>query len=476
MKILAFDIGTSSVRAAIYDPGVDWSREVVGQVALEVHRPEPGAARLEPKEVQAAADELFKKALAQLQASGEREVWVSAAAFWHSLLGLDAERKPVTPCWIWEDTEAEGAVGFMQDEHIGGLQATGCPISFVFWPTRIFWHRGRFKKEHAKVAHWVSLPDVVLEGLGLLETGVTSLSMASGTGLVRRAKGTWAAEVMNRIPMELQALPRIDNKLTERSIGGIGFKTLPPIGDGAAGTLGSGVSPEKDTLALNFGTSAAVRGMCSQAAERVPPGLFEYRLDAGRWILGGAVNNAGNLFEWARETLRVSENPAELEVALAARPGPITNLTVLPFFAGERTPYWRGDLTGSFVGLTFKHSALDILQASQEATFYALREIAELLDPTGVCEVVVSGGLTRSPASLQRLSHILARPVVVLEEQEVSLFGAVLFAAEWAGLEAPEGRRGRVYLPEPELVKRFDQVRKGHLEAAGRYVQGMGSD
>ena len=54
--------------------------------------------------------------------------------------------------------------------------------------------------------------------------------------------------------------------------------------------------------------------------------------------------------------------------------------------------------------------------------------------------------------------------------------GAVLFAAEFAGLEKPESRRGRVYLPDPELVKRYAVAQKRFITAADRYVQGMGRD
>ena len=76
----------------------------------------------------------------------------------------------------------------------------------------------------------------------------------------------------------------------------------PAIGDGAAGNLGSGATT-KDTLALNYGTSAALRLVGTGAPKTVPKGLFTYRLDKSRFLLGGATSNCGIVRQWFENTL-----------------------------------------------------------------------------------------------------------------------------------------------------------------------------
>src|ERR1039458_9092095 len=68
---------------------------------------------------------------------------------------------------------------------------------------------------------------------------------------------------------------------------------------------------------------------------------------------------------------------------------------------GERAPTWPENLQGAIVGLKNSSSALDILQATREAVFQRLAQIAELLP---IRKFVISGGIQKSPADVQRLA------------------------------------------------------------------------
>src|SRR2546422_7340737 len=54
----------------------------------------------------------------------------------------------------------------------------------------------------------------------------------------------------------------------------------------------------------------------------------------------------------------------EVEAALAALPAAGHGLTVLPHWAGERAPGWRGDRLGAIVGLRLDTTALEITRAA----------------------------------------------------------------------------------------------------------------
>jgi gluconokinase len=78
---------------------------------------------------------------------------------------------------------------------------------------------------------------------------------------------------------------------------------------------------------------------------RAPLGLFCYRVDAERYLVGGAISNAGNLRAWCMRELRLPDDAA-IEAELAKRPGPCVGLTVLPFWTAERAPRWNEEDTG----------------------------------------------------------------------------------------------------------------------------------
>ncbi|MCX6978178.1 MAG: sulfatase-like hydrolase/transferase, partial [Verrucomicrobia bacterium] len=213
---------------------------------------------------------------------------------------------------------------------------------------------------------------------------------------------------------------------------------FPGIGDGAASNLGSGAT-QPGFAALNVGTSAALRVIRSSGPAIAPLGLFCYRLDPQRFLVGGAVSNAGNLRSWCLRELQLPD-AAATEIALANRPSPAHGLVVLPFWNPERAPTWDEDATGSIHGLRQHSSSLDILQAITEATYHRLAKIADLLlasDPSTPTKFIVSGGIQRSPTSLQRLADVLGKPLHPNDEMEASLRGAAIFAIEKLGLPSP---------------------------------------
>ena len=144
---------------------------------------------------------------------------------------------------------------------------------------------------------------------------------------------------------------------------------------------------------------------------------------------------------------------ARLETALPGTHG----LTLLPFFSGERTPYWRADLRASVTGLSASTEAFDILRAALESVALRFREIYCLLSgPWGApTEVIASGGaLLHSPAWTQMMADALGRPVTICTETEASCRGAALWALERLGvidgIDALPASTGATFTPRSE--------------------------
>ncbi len=201
-----------------------------------------------------------------------------------------------------------------------------------------------------------------------------------------------------------------------------------------------------------------------------PLGLFCYRVDARRYVVGGAVSNAGNLRAWCRSVLNLPASETAVDRALAARPGPVTSLVTLPFWSAERAPTWREDLSGVLAGLNQNTTALDLLQATTEAVFHRLALIADLglahaSDARTGTEIIVSGGILKSSGLLQRLADVLDRPVRPSLEPEATLRGAAIYALEKGGFSSQmhsDLRRlaGRAVRPRPKYAAQFARERE----------------
>lgn len=235
---------------------------------------------------------------------------------------------------------------------------------------------------------------------------------------------------------------------------------FPAIGDGAASNLGSGCT-KPGMAAINVGTSAALRVMRAGAWAKAPFGLFCYRVDSSRFLVGGAVSNAGNLRAWGISNLQTG-SPELLERQMSRRLRPTHGLTVLPFWTTERAPTWNENLSGAILGITQATSAIDILQALTEGTYHRLALIAEMLTKkTGEVEkFLVSGGIQSSKSAMQRLANVMNHPMHPNPEAEASIRGAAVFVLEKLGLPIVSLNKSRPIRPQKKAALEYRQDRE----------------
>lgn len=441
--VLAIDLGTSSVRTALFDAEARRLPGTLAQRAHAVTHSDDGAAELDPAALQANLDACLR---ATLTRAGKREVsGVGVSCFWHSLVGTDGRGRTLTPVFTWADSRCRDDAEVLRGEvkEKAYHTQTGCMLRASFWPAKLRWLQRTQARIFARVARWQS-PSDWLTGL-YCDGGADACAdgMATGTGLYNPRTLAWEPDLAARCGIRLDQLcplsrePLRVNRATARRFPALaGAQWWSAVGDGAASNLGSAAT-RPGRAAINVGTSAAFRVMKSDDRPRAPFGLFCYRVDAHRYVVGGAVSNAGNLRVWCRRELHLPANDAALDRALAARPGPVRGLVTLPFWSSERAPTWREDLGGVIQGLSQNTTALDLLQATTEAVYHRLALIADLsLAGHDATEIVVAGGILKSTHLLQRLADVLGRPVRPSLEPEASLRGAAVYALDRSGFGA----------------------------------------
>jgi gluconokinase len=476
--ILALDIGTSSTRSAIYDTRGNRLLSTTTQIEYGLVTSSDGKAELRSVDVQRAVDRAFAKTLIawkKMKSSARIEA-IGVSCFWHSLLGLDQNGTAITPIYTWADSRSRvQARSLRKNRGENSLHArTGCMARTSFWPAKLLWLRKTQPHLFRRVARWVSPAEWIQQRW--CGRATVSLSMASGTGLLDGHTLTWSRSLLRRChitPNRLNTLsdhPAPVSKRAARRFPELAnVPWYPAIGDGVASNLGSGATAP-GTAAINVGTSAALRIMLESAPAAgkplAPPGLFCYRVDAKRRLLGGAVSNAGNLHAWAFRELNLPAHPDAIEKLLAKRMMPSDNLTLLPFWIAERAPTWPEDLPSVVMGLTQASSAIDILQALQEATFHRLAQIAAEIEKAVKRKLafIVSGGIHRSPSALRRLANILGRPVYVSREPEASLRGAACFVLEKLGSHPSRLQLHGAIRPDPQTARAYQKARERQMQ------------
>ncbi|MEO8440149.1 MAG: gluconokinase [Spartobacteria bacterium] len=457
--VLALDLGTSSVRSALFDAHGRCLRGSSAKQDYRVRHSADHGAVLDPAALLRATRRCLR---ATSRLTKDSTLTVSGSGFWHSLLGLDRRGDPVTPVYTWAD--ARGARDAMRlrellDERTV-QQRTGCMLRASFWPAKLRWLRRTEPRLFRRVARWVSPAEWVFEKLFAVRA--CSPSMASGTGLYDLARRDWDDELL-----ELSGLTRSQLNPLEERVEGRRALVFPALGDGAAGNLGSGATAP-GSIAINVGTSAAVRTVL-RGKTSLPFGLFRFLIDGKRTLLGGAISNAGSLRAWSERELRLPGRAVALEKILRERSPASAGLTILPFLVKERAPTWPEHLEGTIAGLTQATTAADLFHALTLAPFLRLAAVLEQVEgATGRARrIIAAGGIVDSPAALQILADALGRRIEVCREKEASLRGAAIYSLEALGHRIPPPRRGRIMRPGRAAAAqaRVARARQESLEA-----------
>ena len=127
LRVLALDVGTSSVRAQVFD-------ETAEEREQPARRDYPG--EYDPDVVLARTREAIEEA-----GGAEKADAVGSACFGHSLLALDRHGRPLTEILSWRDTRsADAADRLLQRVDAAAVRRrTGCYIHTSYWPAKLAW-------------------------------------------------------------------------------------------------------------------------------------------------------------------------------------------------------------------------------------------------------------------------------------------------------------------------------------------------
>lgn len=466
--VLTLDIGTSSLRAMLFEADARPIPGVEVQIKYEMRTTADGG-------VEADADEMFERANqaidALLTSAGALAGQIAAVAsdsMVSNVLGVGEDGRAVTPIYTYADTRSARAVVELRRRlnERAVHQRVGTLFHSSYLPARFLWLGREHPHLLERARWWMSLGEYLI--FRWLGQRACTYSVASWTGMLNRFELAWDQELLALLPISIEQLsPLVDFDTPMRGLvpefaarwPALGGSTwFPTIGDGVAANIGSGCV-DATRIALTIGTTSALRvvvpltqspgpavppspslprtGQDEGPAERtsaanpnVPWGLWAYRVDRNTELIGGALNEGGSLFAWMENTLRLDEG-AKIESELAALRPDAHGLTILPFLAGERAPGWVADARAAILGLGLNTRPIEILRAGLESVAYRLDLVYRLLleAAPNAREVIASGGaLMRSPTWTRIVADVLGVPVIASAQAEATSRGTALLA------------------------------------------------
>ena len=446
--ILALDVGTSSTRTLLFDAASNTLPNVLAQRPYQLTTSNEGEVSVDPDALVAVVHQTIDDALEMAGPLAKHIGAVAIDTFWHGLMGVDADNRPLTPLILWEDTRPRAAAIELrkQLDETAIHARTGARLHASYWPAKLRWLATQAPDTFSRVAQWLSFGEYLYRHF--LGRSVCSLSMASGTGMLQTRARAWDTELMEVLDVRPEQLPPLGD--LHESVQGLtpayaaAWPTLrtvpwfPAIGDGAAACAGSGCA-SLENWSLTIGTSSAIRVVVPPEQVIPPMGLWLYLIDAKRAVLGGALSEGGNLLTWLDSVLKLP-SLAEAESLVAALQPDGHGLTILPFISGERSPGWHASARMTISGIQAHSSPADLLRAGMEALAYQLAVVYEQ-----VCQalqvgktaprMIGSGGALLGSMTLgQIVADTLGVAVYPSLDHEASARGAALLALEAMGI------------------------------------------
>lgn len=434
--VIAIDIGTTAVKVE----AVDATAVSHGSAEREYPTvtPHPDWSEQDPDAVAAATAQAVREVAAQVITAGPPIAGVSFSSAMHSLIGLDGDGTRLTPSLTWADGRAaEQARRLRQSADWLALQRrTGTPVHPMSPLVKLLWFRENRPAIWRRVAHWVGIKEYLLFRL----TGLLAVdeSIASATGLYGLATRDWDEAALALTQLRRDQLPSLHATTDvvtrlgpEAARWGlpVGTSVVAGASDGVLANLGLGaVAP--GVAACSIGTSGALRGVVDEARIDDQGGVFCYVLVPGRWVVGGAVNNGGNVLRWLGGVVGgdLSDPDSDLPQMAADVPTGSEGLLMLPYLSGERAPRWSGAPHGALLGLTQRHTRAHLVRAALEGVCLQLALVLQAMQAAGLQlrELRATGGFARSPFWRQLLADVLGTPIGFPDSEQGTAVGAGL--------------------------------------------------
>lgn len=470
MSVLALDLGTGSVKAAL----VDDELRVVASASrpYAVRAPRPGAAETEPAAWRAAvADAVVAALAAASDAPASRGPAIGPSAVgvcgqMHGVVLLGPDGAALAPAVLWPDTRAEHEVERLAAAPPGVRARLGNPlVPGMAGPLLAMIARtqpGALWRAVAAVQpkDWLR---VALGGPGAL---AADPSDASGTLLWDVPGNRWDAEVCEILGVDIGLLPAVrgSHEVAGRTTGELGLPPGLPLVTGAADTaaamLGTGtVQPGRGMVTVGTGAQIVVP-LSAPAVPGPEPVTHTYRSAVpvgatGGWYRMGAVQSAGLVLERVLAWLHASWH--EAVAALGNRPD--GDPVFLPHLAGERTPWLDPHLRGAWTALGLQHDRQALLRAALTGVACTIADAWDAVLETGADPGVplLAGGGSVHRAWRQLLADVLRTPLRPALAPDAAVLGAAALALVGTGAigleDAVERLRDAAAGPDESVVE-----------------------
>lgn len=479
MAIAGVDVGTTGCKCTIYSKNGELLKEAYAEYDMDDSH---GGRELDPEMVWLRVKEVIKKAgegMNDLKA-------MSVTSFGEAVVLLDEEDKPVMNTLLYTDSRGEEQCKRLT-EILGSqkiAEITGLNPHNNYSISKVMWIKDNCPDAYKNVKKIFLYSDFI--EYMLCKKSQIDYSLAARTMAFDLKTLSWSKEILNAAQIEIDKMPEpvptgSKNGLITKEMAqelGIPESVMIVTGchDQIAAAVGTGVFDE-GVAVDGAGTVECITPVflmpvqlevMKQNQYAIVPYVFE-----GKYVSYAYSFTGGALLKWYRDKIAPLEAEQYKKEGLSAYDGfnrslkaEISDLLILPHFAGAATPYMDSDSKGAMIGLTLETESSDIYQALMEAVAFEMRLNLERMKEAGIAvnSLRACGGGALSKQWLQMKADILGLPITSLGAVQAGTLGCVMLAGVACGIYSSLWEAAEVFIhiertayPRADMCKKYSE-------------------
>ena len=464
--IIGFDVGTTSTKGSVLDSDLN----IIAGVQTE-HRVDylkPGFVEQNSNEwwediVKITRDLSHKVPFDQVRAVG-------VSSMCPTVLPISSSGEPLRPAILYGiDNRAVEEIEFLNR-----ALATSAPnhIYTLFSSQsilpKLLWLKNNEPETFGQTYSFLTTSSFIVYRL----TGACTIDFftASAANLIDLGSSDWYQEGFEVSGVQLDQLPQLKwsgevaGSVTRSASQETGLPEGIPVTvgscDAAAEAVVCGcVSPGNAAVSLG-GTTICVA--CTNTPSHIPNLLVNTHAFPGLYIIGGATSSGGLLLEWFAQNV-LQEGIRELFERFSDLEYEPSQVVVLPYLNGARTPLNNPNAKGLFTGITMDTTAKTLYTALLEAVAIDLSLIVSEIEKSGleINQLHVSGGGVRNALLLQIIAEVLEKELVAVPPEYDAAAGSAVLSLLSCG-EYPDIRKITEKIPVFKRISPTGQ-HQGHF-------------
>ena len=444
---LAYDVGTSSVKAIL----TDTSGKIYGNAVVDypLYMPNAGWVEQEPQDYWNAICKATKKIISKTNIEIQQIKGLAFSTQAMGVIPVDVQGNVLYRNISWVDGRAEEQAkkamryfgGKLIFKAIVGIELTGKDVI-----PKIIWLKDK-QPEIYNSTH------KILDVNGYLKMKCTGKMVAEWSGACSYAfdvkKKDWERLFFKLCKIDLNKLPDLVHsvdlvgKLTEQAAQEMGLHTNVEVYGGCDDTQSAAVGTTaiaEGEPHIYVGTSAWI-GVSTEKAPKFKNGVFTLQsADPTKNLVVGITESAGINTQWlvnnfyANEAKEMEEQTffSFLEDEIQTTKAGADYLIMTPWFLGERCPVGTTTTRSTLFNLTHQHTKAHIARANFEGIAYNLRwSIRNFEKDFGfnIQQIKITGGGSRNKTFMQIIADVTKCTIITTSQPlNAGAFGAAMCA------------------------------------------------